>query len=133
MLANRIFFSISLFQKPLERTSHIVFFIAVYIYCCCSVAQSCPTLHDPMDCSISGSPVPHHLPEFAQIHVHWTGDASSPLIFWCYLLLLASVFASIRDFSSELAVLIRWPKYWSFSFSISPSSDYSWLISFNID
>ena len=86
-----------------------------------------------MDCNISGSPISHHLPEFAQLHVDWTGDASSISSLWCSLLLLASVFKSIRDFTNELAVLIRWPKYWSFSFSISPSNDYSGLISFKID
>ena len=58
---------------------------------------------------------------------------SSPLILWCPLLLLPSIFPSIRDFSSELAVQIRRPKCWSFSFSISPSSEYSGLISFKID
>ena len=114
--------------------SQFVYWMSVYyIYCCYSVAQSCPALHDPMDCSIAGSPVPHHLPEFAQVHAHWTGDASSHLILWCPLLLLASVFTIIRDFSNELTVLIRWPKYWSFSFSISPSNDYPGLISLKID
>ena len=58
---------------------------------------------------------------------------SSHLILWCPLLLLPSIFPSIREFSNELAVCIRWPKYWSFSFSISPSNEYSGLISLKID
>ena len=74
-------------------------------------------------------------PEFAQIHVHWVSDAIqlSHLILCCPLLLFSSIFPSIRVFSSELAFCIRWPKYWSFSFSISPSNEYSRLISFRID
>ena len=100
---------------------------------CCSVAQSCPTLCDPVDCSAPGLPVPHHLLEFAQsscsLHRWYCLAISSS---WC-LLLLHSVFPSIRDFSSESSVCFRWPKYWNFSFSISPSSEYSWLISLKID
>ena len=101
-------------------------------FCCCSVAQSCPALCDPMDCSTPGFPVLHHLPEFAQTHVHWVCD-DIHLVLCHPLLLLPSVFPSIRVFSSELALCIRWSKYWSFSFSISPSSEYSRLISFRID
>ena len=96
---------------------------------CCSVAQSCLTLCDPMDCSIPGSPVLHHLLELAQTHVHWGGDAIQPSH---PLLLLPPIFPSIRVFSNESALRIRWPKYWSFSFSISPSNEYSGLISFRI-
>ena len=83
-------------------------------------------------CSTPGFPVPHHLPEFAQIHVHWIGDASNHLIL-CRPLLLSSIFPSISVFSSELAVHIRWPKFWSFCFSIGPSKEYSGLISFKMD
>ena len=100
---------------------------------CSSVAQSCPTLSDPMDCSTPGFPVHHHLPELAQTHVHWVSDAIQPSILCHPLLLLPSIFPSIRVFSSESVLRIRWPKYWSFSFSISPSSEYSGLISFRID
>ena len=82
-----------------------------------------------MDSSTPNLPVPHHLPKFAQVHVHCIGDA----ILWLSLLLLSSIFPSIRDFSSEWAVRIRWPKYWSFNFSINPSNEYSGLISFKID
>ena len=86
--------------------------------CCCFVAQSCPTLCDPMDCSIPGLPVLHHVPGFAQVHVYCISDASSHFIFWFPLLFLPSVFPNIRDFSNESAVNIRGPKYWCFSFSI---------------
>ena len=98
-----------------------------------SVTQSCLTLCDPMDCSMPGFPVHHQLPELAQTHVHSVGDAIQPLILCCLLLLLPSIFPSTRIFSNESAVHIRWSKYQSFSFSISPSSEYSGLISFKID
>ena len=78
-----------------------------------SVAQSCLTLCDPMDCSTPGFPVHHLLPELAQTHVHRVGDAIQPSHPLC-LLLLPSIFASIRIFSNELVLCIRWPKYWSF-------------------
>ena len=92
-----------------------------------SVIQSCPTLCDPMDCSTPGFPVHYQLPEPTQTHVHRIRDASNHLILCHPFLLLPSVFPSIRVFSSELAVCIRWPKDWSFSFSISPSNEYSRL------
>ena len=87
--------------------------------CCCSVTQSCPSLCNPMDCSTPGFPVLHHHTEPAQTHVHCVNDASQashPLLSPSPL---PSVFSSIRVFSNELALGIRWPKYWSFSFSIS--------------
>ena len=92
-----------------------------------SVAQSRPTLCDPVNRSTPGLPVHHQLPEFAQTHVHRVGDAiqpSHPLSS-----LPPSIFPSIRVFSNESALRIRWPKYWSFSFSISPSNEQSGLIS----
>ena len=98
-----------------------------------SVAQSCPTLCDPMNCSTPGLPVHHQLPESTQTHVHRVGDAikpSHPLSSPC---LLPSIFPSIRVFSNELALRIRWPKYWSFSFNISPSNEHPGLISFRMD
>ena len=85
-----------------------------------------------MDCGTPGLPVHHQLPKFAQTHVHRVSDAIH-LIFCHPLLLLPSVFPRIRIFSSESVLHIRWPMYWSFSFSISPFSDYSELISFRID
>ena len=94
-----------------------------------SVAQSCPALYDPMDCGMPGFPGHHQLPELAQTHVHPTIH----FILCCPLVLLPSVFPSIRVFSNESVLHIRWPKYWSFSFSTSPSNEYSRLISFRID
>ena len=97
-----------------------------------SVAQSCLTLCDPMNRSMPGLPVHHHLPEFTQIHVHRVSDAiqpSHPLS----LLLLPPIPPSIRVFSNELTLPMRWPKYWSFSFSIIPSKEIPGLISFRMD
>ena len=99
---------------------------------CYSVAQSCPTLCDPKDCSMSGFPVLHCLPEFAQIHVPGVDD----VIQSSHLLLPLSLVLSLsqhRRLSNELAFHIRWPKYWSFSFSISPSNEHSGLVSFRMD
>ena len=98
-----------------------------------SVAQSCPTLCDPTNRSMPSLPVHHQLPEFTQTHVHWVGDVSNHLILCRPLLLLPSIFPSIKVFSNESALCIRWPKYWSFNFNISPSNEYSGLISFRMD
>ena len=86
-----------------------------------------------MDCRTAGFPVLHYPPEFAQIHVYWVGDAIQPSYPLFSPSPLPSIFPSIRIFSSESALCIRWPKYWSFSFSISLSNEYSELISFRID
>ena len=96
-----------------------------------SVTQSCPTLCDPMDRSTPGLPVHHQLPEFTQTHAHRAVMPSSHLILCCPLL-PPSIFPSIRVFSRESVLRIRWPKYWSFS-SISPSNEHSGLISFRMD
>ena len=89
-------------------------------------------LCDPMDCSISGFPVRHQLSELIQTHVHQVGDANHLIL--CHpVLLLPSVFPSIRVFSNESVFSIRWPKYWSFSFNISPSNEHPDLISFRMD
>ena len=88
---------------------------------------------DPMDCSTPGFPVHHHLPELAQTHVFESVMPSNHLILCHSLLFLPSIFPSIRVFPNESALCIRWPKYWSFSFSISPSNEYSGLISLRID
>ena len=130
--------------------------------CYCSVAKSCQILCNPMVCSTPASPVLHCLLEFAQTHVHSVSDAvqpshplspPSPTCPWSFPesgsfptsqlfasggqgigpSASASVFPRIRVFSSESALCIRWPKYWSPSFSISPSNEYSGLISFRID
>ena len=97
-----------------------------------SVTQLCPTLCDPMDCSTPGLPVHHQLPEFAQTLIPWFGDAIQP----SHPLTAPTPtfnFLSIRVFSIESFLRMRWPKYWSFSSSISPSNEYSGLISFRID
>ena len=107
--------------------------IYICIYCGCSVTKSCLTLCDPMNCSTRGFPVLHYLLEFAQTPIHWISDVIQPSHFLPPLLLLLSIFSIIRVFSSESAPPIRWPKYWSFSFSISPSNKYSGLISLTID
>ena len=86
-----------------------------------------------MDCSTPGFPVLHHLQELAQTHVHWVGDAIQPSHPLLPSSLLPSIFPSIRVFSNESVLLIKWPKYWSFSFSLRPSNEYSWLISFRMD
>ena len=75
----------------------------------------------------------HQLLEFTQTHVNWVSDAIQPSYLLRLLLLLPSIFPSIRVFSNKSALRIRWPKYWSFSFSTSPSNEYSGLISFKID
>ena len=103
------------------------------ICCFCSVTKLCLTVCNPMDCSTPGLPVLHHLSQFTQTHVHWVGDAIQPSHPLLPLLLLPSVFLSIRVFSSESALRIRWPKYCSFSFSIIPSNEYLGLISFRMD
>ena len=93
-----------------------------------SVTQSCPTLGDLMNCSTPGLPVHHHLPEFTQTYVQRVGDLSSHLILCHPLCLLPQIPPSIRVFSSESTLRMRWPKYWSFSFSIIPSKKIPGLI-----
>ena len=86
-----------------------------------------------MDCSTLGFPVHHQLPELAQLMCIDLVIPSNHLILYCPLFLLPSIFPSIRVFSNESVLPIRWPKYWSFTFSISPSNEYSGLISFRMD
>ena len=101
--------------------------------CCCSVTQSCPTPCDLMDSTIPGFPVLHHFPDLSQLMSIELVMPSNHLILCLTLLLLSSIFTSIRVFSNESTLCIRWPNYCSFSFSISPSNEYSGLISFRID
>ena len=98
-----------------------------------SVTQYCLTLWDPMNCSTPGLPVHHQLPEFTQTHVHWIGDAIQPSHPLSSPSPSAPIPPSIRVFSNESTLHMRWPKYWSFSFSISPSKDIPGLISFRMD
>ena len=102
------------------------FFISAYSIQCVqfsSVTQSCPTLCDPIDCRMSGSSVLRCLPEFAQNYVHWVSDAIQPSH------PLSSPYppdfhlSQMRVFSKESVICIRWPKYWSYSSTISPSND----------
>ena len=97
-----------------------------------SISQSCPTLCNPMDCSTPGFPVLHHLPSLLKLMPFESVMPSNRFVLCRPLLLLPSIFPSIRVFSNEPALHIRWPKYWSFSFSMSPSNEYSGLISFRI-
>ena len=99
---------------------------------CFSVMKLCLALYDPVDRSMPGFPILRCLLDLAQTHAHWVGGTIH-LILCCPLLLLPSIFPSIRIFSNESALCIRWLKYWSFSFSISPSNEYSGLIFFRMD
>ena len=104
----------------------------LWICCCCSVVKLCLTLYDPMDCSTPGFlafSITRSLLRFVSIE---SVMLSNHLILYFHLILLPSVFPSIRAFSSELAFHISCPKYWSFSFSISPSNEYSGLISLGL-
>ena len=98
-----------------------------------SATQSCLTLCDPMDCSTPGLHVHHHLLEFTQTHVHHVGDAIQPSHSLSSPSPPAFNLSQRRVFSNESVLRIRWPKYWSFSFSISPFNEYSGLISFRMD
>ena len=93
--------------------------------CCCSFSKLCPTLWNPMGCSMSGSSVLYYLPEFAQTHIHWVTDAIQPSHALSSPSPPALNLSHYQGFSKELALCIRWPKYWSFSFRNSPSNEYS--------
>ena len=101
--------------------------------CCCSVDESCPMLRNPVDCARQAPlslAISQSLLKFMSIELVML---SNHLILCCPLFLLPSIFPRIRVFSSESTLYIRWPKYWSLSFWISPSNEYSVLISFRID
>ena len=98
-----------------------------------SVAESCPTVCNPMNHSTPGLPAHHQLLEFTQTHAHRVSDAIQPSHPLLSSSLLPPIPPSIRVFSNESALHIRWPKYWSFSFSISPSNEHPGLISFRMD
>ena len=98
-----------------------------------SVAQSCPTLCDPMNRSTPGLPVHHQLPEFTQTHIHPVSDAIQPSHPLSSPSPPAPIPPSTRVFSNESTLRMRWLKYWSFSFSIIPSKEIPGLISFRMD
>ena len=98
-----------------------------------SVAESYPALSDPMGCSMPGLPVHHQLLEFLKFMSIELVMPFNHLILCRPFLLQSSIFPSIRIFSNESVLHIRWPKYWSFSFTISPSNEYPGLISFRMD
>ena len=140
--SNKIWFIISQYSSSLPLLEALPFlplfkvpppWKKIYSVQFLSVAQSCPTLCNPMDCSIPGLPVHHQLLDLLKLKSIESMMPSNHLILCHPLPLLPSIFPSIRVFSNELALCIRWPKYWSFSFSTSPSSEYSGLISFRID
>ena len=108
-------------------------FVGNYISLVSSVAQLCPTLCDLMNHSTPGLPVHHQLLEFTQTHVHQVVMPSSHLVLFCPLFLLPPIPPSTRVFSNESTLCMRWPKYWSFSFSTSPSNKHPGLISFRMD
>ena len=107
-------------RKPRDKSMHLS--------SVSSVAQSCPTLCNPMNCSTPGLPIHHQFPEFTQTHVYRVGMPSSHLILCRPLLLLPLIFPSIRVFSNESTFCMKWPKYRSFSFSIIPSKEIPGMI-----
>ena len=126
------FFEISLHSSKLLSLLWLFPSFLVMVVQFSSVVQLCPALCDPMDCSTPGLPVHHQLPEFTQTHIHWVSDA----IQLSHLLSCPSpptFNLSIRVFSDESALHIRWPKYWSLSFNISPTNEHPGLISFRMD
>ena len=98
-----------------------------------SVTQSCPTLCDPMECSMPGFPVHHQLLELTQTHVHCVSDAIQPSHPLSSPSFPAFNFSQHQGLSKESVLCIRWPKYWSFSFNIIPSNEQSELIAFRVD
>ena len=118
------------FLSPVSHTSKLVESYEEAI--CCLVAQSCPTLCDPMECSTPGSPSFTISQSLFKLMFIESMVPSNHLILCHPFLLLPSIFPSIRVFSNELALHISWPNYWSFSFSISSSNEYSGLISLGL-
>ena len=117
---------------PPKHTHFLLMFCLTSVQFC-SVAQLCLTFCDPMNCSTPDFPVHHQLPELPKFMSIESVMPSNHLILCHPLLRLPSTFPSIRLFSNESALCIRWPKYWSFSLSISPSNEHPGLISFRMD
>ena len=116
-----------------KRPTWCLVFVSISSVQFISVAQSCLTPCDPMNRSSPGLPVHHHLPEFTQTHVHRVRDAIQPSHPRSSPSPPAPIPPSIRVLSNESTLRMRWPKYWSFSFSIIPSKEISGLISFRMD
>ena len=116
-------------------SSSLCFSFLNYMRCCCSVAKSRPILCNLMDCRIARLPCPLLSPGVcsSSCPLNWWCYPTNHLILCCFLLLLPSIFPSIRVLSNESFLHIGWPKYWSFSFSISPSNEYSGLMFFRMD
>ena len=115
----------------LSQVAGILFLISSVQFS--SLAQSCPTLCDPMNRSTPGLPVHNHHLEFTQTHVHRVHDTIQPSHPQSFPSPAAPNPSSIRLFSNESTLRMRWPKYWSFSFSIIPSKEIPGLISFRMD
>ena len=115
----------SVYHIILLYTLNILQFYLPVVLQFSSVTQSCLTLCNPMNCSTPGFLAHHQFPEHTQTHDHRLGDAIQPSHPLSSLLLLPSIFPSIRVFPIESVLHNRWPKYWSFSFSMSPSNEYS--------
>ena len=127
------FNGLHLVDRVPQSASDLVFIDCISSVQFSSVAQSCPTLCDPMNRSTPGLPVHHHLPEFTQTRVHLFRDAIQPSHPRSSRLRLPPISPSIRVFSNESTLRMRRPKYWSFSFSIIPSKEIPGLISFGLN
>ena len=120
-------------QYQTNKSQALVFRLKNLRYCCCLVAQPCLPLRDFMDYSMPGIPVLHYLLELTQTHVHRVSDTIQPSYPLSSPSPTAFKLSHIRVFSSESVLCIRRPKYWSFSFRISPSNEYSGLVSLRMD
>ena len=110
----------------------VIFFLIISVQFSL-VTQSCPTLCDRMNHSMPGLPIHHQQPESTQTHVHWVSDTIKPSYPLSSPFLLPPIPPRIRVLSNESILRMRWPKYWSFSFSISPSNEHPGLISHRMD
>ena len=114
-------------------STHVLLTFLLITICWGSVAKSCPTFCNLIDCSKPGFAVLHYLPELAQSHVCWVDDGIQAFHLFPSLLFLPSVLSILRVFSNESDLHIRWSEYWNYNFNISSCNEYSGLISFWID